>query len=214
MQPDRDLYRGGAIINQNGKTGNETVYETEFKLKEPLKIPSKNVVKATINEIIEDNPKSVRNALDNFVKVRFNMEMQDMDSYGYTKEDKAEFKKWYKECAEETWSKSINDPDAKLAFMTGTLGTNTSLKNDIIKILSDKGYNAMQDFASIGGVKDMQNVEGIEPLIIFNAQNSLSKQSSNIVDETTRSRASQEYMRWNANVNRDNQKWKKTGRNW
>lgn len=57
---DRDLYRGSysnKIKENSGKTRSDNVYENTYKLKEDLKIPSRDEVKQVIKELRDKDTK-------------------------------------------------------------------------------------------------------------------------------------------------------------
>lgn len=196
LKPDRDLYRGGAIANQNSKTGNEKIYELQMEITEDLKIPSRNTYNEAFKKVIDSNKKMYQDAIEKTLIARYKEE--NINSW---KKEHPEHYNYVKEYLKNSLIYAIDD-DTKVELLSVSLGVNKTLKDALIKELKAQGYNSMQDRAGIGGVYGAHGVEGIEPLIIFDAKKSLKINKTKEVDMVTYTKAVNDYNKWSAKAKR------------
>lgn len=196
LKPDRDLYRGGAIANQNSKTGNEKVYELQMEITEDLKIPSRNTYNEAFKKVIDNNKKMYQDAIEKTLIARYKEE-----NINTWKKENQEYYNYVKQYLEDSLIYAIDD-DAKVELLSASLGVNKPLKEAVIKELKSKGYNSMQDRAGIGGVYGAHGVEGIEPLIIFDAKKSLKVNETKEIDILTYTKAVNDYTKWSDKAKR------------
>ena len=173
LSPERNLYKGG-WVRLTGKS--EESFEYENKLKEDLKVPSREELYATVDEVIEKNKKIVKETVNNWMDIRYPENSWRRAELLFNSEIEGS--------NNEKWKKLVNKELDKFKGMTVnqavyysllTFGKNNKLKDKVISELSKKGYNGMVDEASVGGQYNFRR-EGIDPIIIFNG-NVLEKSS-------------------------------------
>ena len=71
-----------------------------------------------------------------------------------------------------------------------------TLKDEVIQELKNKGYNAMVDEASVGGKELGFRREGVDPLIIFEGNDSLTKNGTRSISTKEQSKATKRYDEW------------------
>ncbi len=172
LDPDRDLYKSGHIRVRDKA---DKAYEYEMTLKEDLKIPSRSTFIDTVDNVIKKNPKLFKESIEGFFKVimpegssrRADIEFDPMTG----KFDTKRFDKYVKESY--TYGKNIPVKE-QWGTIAMSFGQSDNLKKAVINELKSKGYNAMVDEASVGGLKrsaggSSATVEGIDPLILFDS---------------------------------------------
>lgn len=184
LEPDRDLYRGGWIRQQAnsfrfGIDGPDT-YERKMTLTKDLRIPSRNTYKQVLKEVIDENPKLLKESVEasmNYMNPPGSSSrslMIDSTRYRTVNQTFVETlkKKFYSD--EKMWDgivdrtyKRYKDMDIDEAYVRIALGLGyaDNLKKVFFDKLSNKGYNAVVDEGSIG--KEYAN--GIDPLIVFDS---------------------------------------------
>lgn len=80
-----------------------------------------------------------------------------------------------------------------------------TLKDEVIQELKKKGYNAMVDEASVGGKELGFNREGVDPLIIFEGNDSLIKNETRSISNKEQTEATNRYSKWFNTTNADEQ---------
>lgn len=195
LQPDRDLYKGGWVRQQAGIGAK--AYERTMTLTEDLKIPSQKHLRETITKVAESKPSLAEKALEKCARMSLE---SDIDSNFYTKEE-----------FEDMVSYIVNDlkettvSEGRYQYYARTFGKNQEFKNEVIKALEKEGYNAMTDEASIGGGDSV--VEGVEPLIIFDASKSLSQGSIKQISSEEEKKSEKEYNSWRNKADRNRKNW-------
>lgn len=204
MQPDRDLYRGGAIRNQFG--GDVKTYEREMVLKEDLNVPSRQHYRETMMKIVEENTKLVDEAVTSFWEEV--IPKGSIDRYEITTDwntGKTNEKLWDNFLEQQI--KETKDLPLENAYSTFvmSLGKAEKLKAQLIDTLKKEGYNAMVDEAGVGA----RVAEGIDPLIVFDFDKSISSVSTREITADEEERARKEYADWQrrARVNSQGKVW-------
>lgn len=96
-------------------------------------------------------------------------------------------------------------PDQAFALTARSLGSASPIvKDSVIRILKEKGYNAMVDEGGVGGVSSPR--EGVEPLIIFDGGSSLKKINQVEVREENMKTADARYNKWKRVANQNKNK--------
>ena len=190
LQEDRNLYRGGAAKGLRG--GNQKSYEHQYVLKKDLKVPSQKEVLNVIKEKILDNPDN----LNETVKAIMDKVVPNKSIKDYNEKDK-------KELQDILDTLNTSSVDTKLALITAKLSLTGNNRKIIEDELSKRGYNAMTDEHGVGDVFKM----GIDPLIIFNKNNSLEWQSSSEISSEEEEAASKQYQKWYGYANIRSREW-------
>lgn len=215
LQPDRDLYRGAwsyAIKQFGGLKKGDRLYETEYILKEDLNIPSREEQIEVTNHIREKNKgKGLKDYCKRYVERNYNLteeRINDMiemyrEDFGKSESEaiksyKKQVKYWY-----DNVYKAIKNytPEEFFTVATRQFGSDIVTKDEVIKELSKRGYNAMVDQAGVGGMGGLPR-EGLDALIIFDRQKTLQTESTNKVSKVTEVLATQRYKKWNKEVNK------------
>lgn len=222
---DRNLYKEGSIVRKYTGKEDPTVYEHEYTVKSDIRVPSLTTVRDIEKKIMESeqnrlevakswveerlmadgyvNPKTL--AISNKVSAKLDKATtnqqrekiynETIDKYGddgvgddimFSAYRIADAKKWVDDYTD---SKHIEQ----------SLGRATNTKSKIIKELQKQGYNAMYDNASIGVESDgsySKRQEGIEPLIIFDADSTLSENTVRKIDQQEQEKSWSEYEQW------------------
>lgn len=197
---DRLYYQSGAWNRTDEwKQG----YEHEMVLNEDLKIPSREQVKKTVQEVVRKNPTLVEESTKGWINNR----IPEGSIYYYQSfwDDsiKGVNKKWVEDYIKKTVN-SMKDKtldEAFLIHMSG-LGSSPKTKEAIINSLKKQGYNAMVDESGVG----VNIKEGIDPLIIFDSK-SLTNIRSDKISDYTQYGAYDAYTSWTNRARRKNESW-------
>jgi hypothetical protein len=169
---DRNTYRGGWVRNTaKDSDSGKYVIEHEYELKEDLKIPSRDRVKSAVADAMKD-PQVRKDAIQGFANIY-------VQSFGYS-HDTGTGKQIADSIVKNFGNKTVDD---QFVNVTMSLGVASKAKQRIIENLSKDGYNAMTDEASVLGNGGWA-VEGYDPLIIFNANQSLVETDINEISST------------------------------
>lgn len=203
LDQDRNHYKNGYIRYRDQK---DAAYEHMYSLQKDLNIPSKDTLKNAVLTSIKNNPK----LKDDIVNGWLDMALP-----------KGSMKRYYASIdqntdtySEKVWKKYVDDAiksfgnmsaDDAFFYTCQSLGMAKKAKESVISDLSSKGYNAMPDFASIGGHNQWWK-EGVEPLIVFDSRDLNSVASKKISAKEERA-AAIENNKWTGTVNRD--KWRR-----
>lgn len=214
LPPDRDMYRGSyanGIRKQSGKTDNDPLYEKQYVLKKDLKVPSRATVQQ-VAEKIRSNDKGnkvatemgkayVKNFLDSdswstYRKVTDKLGREPTDLNEYLKEAKK-----VQIQAGQDYVKNIKDMSVNDYFkdLTDSFGRSSSNREKVIGELKKLGYNAMVDEAGVGGGarNGVTRVrEGVDPLIIFDAEDVLEERKTRKISSHEQSRATSRNTKW------------------
>ena len=194
---DRQHYKGG-WVRYNQKA--DKVYEKTYELQEDLKIAGRDEVSDLIvNELKKDE--ALRRQTG---EIFLNMAIPEGSLaryYSSIDPESGEYK-------ESEWAKNaerfvnnfsddvMNKPVSEAYFNAAqTLGLNKELRDRVTKQLSERGYNAMSDEASIGGQKGWDR-EGIDPLIVFEGAGILKETSTKAVSRGQENRSMRKYESW------------------
>lgn len=200
LTPERNLYRGGNIRLREGTS---KAYEHTMELKEDLKVPSREVLKDSIETAVKNNPKLVNEIAQGWLDIwmpRNSWAYIDSfwdDNLGGVNEKKA--KEFVNDVAKNYKNKTI---DEAFAMTVQTLGASPKLKKAIIDDLKKKGYNAMVDEAGVG--TDVP--EGIDPLIVFDSNKSLSYKSTSKISSREESKSRKDFLDWQRKAQTSNAK--------
>jgi hypothetical protein len=228
-QEDRDLYTGGYLNDLkrwNGLEAKDPMYEKTYQLKEDLNIPSRDEVTNVINQLKTDSSskkdfaKAESEAYTGWYKTMYASRIPELQvdyliekiqSEGRSVSDLTEddwndadnyindlMKKTYKN-EKKNWSDT-----QEYAFIADTFGMpeGQQIKEMIVSELSDRGYNAMSDQASIGGIAN-RSVQGLDPLIVFNGEKSLEEVKTKKIGSLQSSAAYKRGINWLTSAQRD-----------
>lgn len=217
LPPDRDMYRGSyadSLRINSGKGRNDKLYEKKYKLKEDLKIPSRDEVKSIIQELqSKDNKKEI--ALENakaYVERFFSNNSWALiesvygmaDTDGILDVSEAQFSKYADKVRAEVKKNYVDryrniSVDDLFMETTRSFGTSTANREKVIKELRKRGYNAMVDEAGVGSNKNGR--EGVDPLIIFDGDDVMQEVGTSVVSKSTQRSASKRHESWHRKAN-------------
>lgn len=209
---DRSLYSGtySKTLAKN-QTGNKDskMYENSYTLKEDLRVPSKETVDKIMQKMSKD-PKSVNETSkaisgaeyvkEHLIYLADDKYITDLINKGKTVDDYNEKEaEVYLAKEGETWAKKhakqFNSMSADDIFLetAQSLGTSDYNRNKVINELKKMGYNAMIDEAGVG----YNGQEGIEPLIIFDKDQSIDKHiKSKELNTSSMRKSDNKYDKW------------------
>lgn len=225
LPPDRDMYRGSyanTLRRNTGKSENDNLYEKKYKLKDDLKIPSREEVKRVIKEIQSKDEKGelAKENAKAYIKNFYNdnsIELMEsafsiLDNKGIFDPSDADYSKAVKEAREEVEKNFLGrygniSVDDLFTDTTRSFGTSTLNREKVIKELKKRGYNAMVDEAGVGSNKTGR--EGVDPLIIFDGSEVMEEIGTSIVSKSEQRSASKRHESWyrKANQNRGRGQW-------
>lgn len=196
LPPDRDFYRGSysnTLKKQQGGTNTDRVQENTYKLTEDLNIPSRKELGEAYKAAMND-PEVLKEAClaraETYVQRKMDQKYGTLSSYNLMRSKVVEsFMKSY-------MSEYGTYPPDEAFLFTARAMTNGSpiIKDAVIKKLSEKGYNAMVDEAGVGGVISPR--EGVEPLIIFDANKSMKSVGSKEITPESQYKADLRRHQW------------------
>lgn len=218
LDVDRDMYRGSWSKHlAKNHTGDETssVYEKEYKLKEDVKVPSREELSQVVKGVLED-PKMKKEAMRSYANIlekhpAFKQRAAyDLDDK-YNSPDVSDAE-WYKALDRQIIKNgkalagdllkrygSMN-PDEAFATATRSFGMADNVKKAVIAELSKRGYNAMVDEASVGGISGNAR-EGVSPLIIFDSAKTLDVVKTSEITKKTQSQSDKRHQDWYRKAN-------------
>lgn len=174
-------------------TDNGQKYENQYVLKKDIKIPSREKYIDTLDKLLKNNPKLVTDMAEGVIGRKM-IEEFNID----VKKDvlMSEFKKMYnnmvKSCEKETLETPINET---WYLLVQNFGIQTTTRDALIKELKKQGYDAMVDEASVGGRKGSWR-GGVDPLIIFDALDTLDKKVTREISDKESRKAKKEYQKY------------------
>lgn len=205
LPPDRDFYRGAysrAISRQQGGQGE--AYETTYKIKKDLKIANRADIGEEFNKLVKDK-KAMTTMLIDYVN---EMVKHDLDTGRIGSSDVMNVGKAYlKQYLGNFGSLSTNE---QFTAMSRGLTISTPVFRDrFIKGLKEKGFDGYIDEAGVGGLSSPR--EGVEPLVVFDAEKVLEKRGSLRINPYNMIKAQQRYNQWakfsNSKFSRRTGKW-------
>lgn len=203
LDTDRDLYRGGYIKDRDSSS---KVYEKEMVLLEDLRIPSKEHVKDIISKVATKNKKLIDEAVKSYLDILIPEGSWDRIEFSYDgltgEQSKAVWDRYVKTVLEQVKNKPLNE---SYMLFTVSLGKADKLKKAVINELEKEGYNAMTDEA---GVRGLGMAEGIDPLIIFNADKMMKTEKISEVSKFEEKTAKRKYSNWRSKAQESNSKGK------
>lgn len=219
--PERDLYKGTWAwgIRQNyGLHKNERLFETEYKLKEDLNIPSREEQIEVFDLLRQTNgEETIKNIVAAELKMagqttaagredyihrakKFNPKPEEMDDDKYNQLISNMYDTRIRNLTE-SYIEDYKDmtPEKFFRASSSFLGVDKVTKQQIVDELSKRGYNAMIDQASVGG--GVRPREGVEPLIIFDKDKTLEPMTTKEISQLEENKAKERYMKWYKTAN-------------
>lgn len=204
LYSDREHYKGGWVRLKDKK---DSSYEKEYILKEDLNIPSREEVSRVVYKEAMKDEKSIRDVANGWLDQI--MPPGSLDRYyrSMDPQTEKESNKVWKEYVDD-WIKTYKDMTVSQAYYTAaqTFGLNPKLKNNVIKELKSRGYNAMTDEASVGGQNGWAK-EGSDPLIIFDSSSSLMEQSTREITKEEENVSLRNYNTWRNKTQKSTGAW-------
>lgn len=206
---DRQHYRAGWIRTIGG---GKTTYENTYTLSKDLRIPSRDTVYKAVYTVLKDPvlcEESLQTWFNNVYPKGSNKRLDYADRIGVPR-DKIDL---YLYNTAKNIVKEFQDIPMSDGATTalGVLGVTPNVKKALIANLSAQGYNAIADEASIGGHTELGkkfDKEGIDPLIIFDANDSLIKNATEEITSKKEQQSYRKYVRWDNAVRRNTSaKW-------
>lgn len=190
LDVDRNNYKGG-WVRLTAKA--DKAYEYKYLLTEDLKVPSRQELKQVINKCVSKNRESQRETVNNWLTMAFpeGSVYRSQALSLFSGSEKQRMDKLVNEGLKQFKNMSL---DQAYFYTAQTFGTNTKIKNDVIKTLKRRGYNAMTDEAGVGG-RNGYDIEGGDPLIVFDG-NVLQKQSVTPISAIDEKLSAAKYDRW------------------
>lgn len=195
LPPDRDFYRGSysqVISKQQG--GNGQAYESTYKTNKELKIANREDLVSEYNAIIK-NEKLIRTMM-----LDYSVSLIDKDVKLGRLEKSEAVKKGSEYLSREVMK--FTQGTSGMRFTTVSRGLTVStpvVRESMIQSLKKKGFHGYIDEAGVGGVSSVR--EGVEPLVIFDAEKNVTPQSSTKLTPTSMNRADMRYSEWSRIAN-------------
>lgn len=198
LPPDRDFYRGSysrIISKQQG--GDGTAYETTYTTKKELKIANRVDLAREFDKIANDKAAMTRMTMD------YARSLADKDlrlgrintNEEYFKTAEQYIDKYVKNFGKHTITEQF------VILSRGMTVSTPVFREKIIASLKEKGFDGYIDEAGVGGLVSPR--EGVEPLVIFNAEQNTSKEKVSKLDAATAYSADQRYRDWFRTANRN-----------
>lgn len=202
-EADRMLYRSG-WVRARAKVKN--AYEHTYELSSALVIPSRKEVYDIVDSLVRRDTKMQKKTVNAWLDQVMPPNSEKRLYAGYNADtDDFDTKKWDKFVSDTLASFRSMDKDSRAFMAMQTLGTNDALKHPIMHALSQRGYNAMTDEASVGGHNGWPR-EGIAPLIVFDGS-VLEERSSKRISSRAENASYRTYSKisrtWNKNPSSD-----------
>lgn len=190
LPPYRDFYRGSysrAISKQQG--GDGQAYETTYKTNKNLKIANREDLLTEYNSIISDSSLMMKMLTD------YSESLIEKDVRLGRLDQESATKKGNEYLAREIRNFQTGTDDFRFTTMARGLTVSTPVvRESMIKSLKKKGFDGYIDEAGVGGVDSAR--EGVEPLVIFNAEKNVTPQSSRKITPNMINRANEQYREW------------------
>lgn len=191
LTPERNLYRSGTRTTINKDTGK--VYERTMVLKKDLNIASHDKLKEVATKMSKD-PNVLKESVKHFYDMLYPEDSYYRQEISYDWNTGYESKKIWDEYVNNAYEKVKNESvDETFGIMMASLGTNNVLKEKIISELKKEGYNAMQD---LSGVRSNEDIEGIDPLIVFNPKDTIENIGVKEISTADSKRYEKKYKDW------------------
>lgn len=209
LPPDRDLYRGAwsDVMRRNyGLNKGDRLFETSYKLKEDLSIPSREEQIEVVNKLRGDEALTdVKRLSETYIKMT-RIKKEDWINKAIIAGDirsEKELASIYDDWAKALVAKSMSDyrnmtSDEFFRSASSLFGVDTVSRQKVIDELSKRGYNAMVDQASVG---NQTHREGVDPLIVFDREKTLEKVETRNIGKLEESMAKNRYMKWYKTAN-------------
>lgn len=190
LPPDRDFYRGlyskEISIQQGGKgKAHETIYE----LKKDLKIANRYDVGKEFEALCKDR-EAMNTMLHDFVKEQLG---HDLDMGRISTSDLTSQGMYYAQ----RYIAHFGDLPVSEQFTTMARGLTVStpvFRERFIDHLKEKGFDGYIDEAGVGGLSTPR--EGVEPLVIFDAEKVTEKKNSKPITNFSMYSAQKRYNDW------------------
>lgn len=205
IDADRQHYKSGWVRQTNNS---DKAYENEYVLQKDLKVPSREEVKSVITECVGQDTIDI---VQKHINMRFPKDTWErielIDEY------KSEHPDWTsKRVMDEIVNKEIDKyknmtVNEAYFYAAQTLGLNKKLKDKVVKELTNRGYDAMVDEASVGG-QNGWGKEGIAPMIVFDGSDSLYKRSSTEISREDEVQSRINYTMWRMDASLNEGEWK------
>lgn len=150
---DRDRSKGRKILSKEDER--TKVYEREMVLTEDLKVPGRDHLIKSVNEIIQNKPGLLNEAIQKDMEKWMHRSVNDLD-----KEELSDFYKRLNRQIANISNKSLDDAFIDVCL---TFDQENGLKKELIQKLKNEGYNAMADESHI----KWKYVEGGDPIMPF-----------------------------------------------
>lgn len=197
---DRNLYKGGYIRERDNK---KESFETSFKSNKDLKVAGRETIQDSVKELIKD-----KQLLKDSVNSYLNMVMpKNSDLRWYIDHpnegpyDAKAFDRYVEKSLGERYNQPVKE---QFGSLMASLGTANKFKNALIKDLQSKGYDAMTDEAGVKGFGI--NIEGIDPLLIFDSKN-LQKIGFRSISPYEEKSSMNEYLKWQRKAISKKREW-------
>lgn len=204
VDSDRNHYKGGWVRQTAG--GKQT-YENTYTLTEDLVVPSRDELYSVIYDKVKDNKENIRKTCEAWLDFNmpedsvYRMIVAGVDK-STGKPDERGWKNYVNDVIDDFGNKTLTEA----AYYTAqSFGLNNDIRDDVIKELKNRGYNAMTDEASVGG-QNGWGKEGIDPLIVFDSS-VLYKQSSKPIDIYSERVAEAKWEKWTRKADKTKGAW-------
>lgn len=186
---DRDHYNGG-WIRQTGKTGK--AYEHKYMLKDDIKIPSRDVQKKAIADILKEDKNSKIKIVNSYLNAAIPEGSWLREEYSIDKNTGNASKKAWQDFVKQEIERFGNmSQDEAFYYASRSLGTAPDIRKKVVEKIKSQGYNAMVDVASVGGDRYTDSSgktryykkEGVEPIIVFDSSSFVSQGTREITKE-------------------------------
>lgn len=189
-KPDRDLYRGSysrTISKQQG--GDGSAYETTYKSNKDLKIANR----ADILDEFKDLSKDTDTMRDLVIKFSLSRAKTDVKMGRIEETDTLQRGKEYLLDYVQRWN-TMPGGEKYMVMTRGLTVAPETARAKFIKDLKKKGYDGYIDEAGVGGLASPR--EGVEPLVIFDADKTLTQKKSGKLTAYDTYTADQRYSQW------------------
>lgn len=222
MPRDRESYKGiwmDQLKQQKKQSKNTKMYESEYELTEDITVPSRAELKEVFNDLMKKKEHreavgraAVHDMFHNedsweYWEARSQAEDEYYEKHGkFPEENSKEVDKILKKLENETiadyakkFVSSDMSDDEKFGFQAWALGTQGGFKAEVVDELKKRGYNAIVDEASVGGGTRVK--QGVDPLIIFDRDASMKKNSTNEVSDREYKKSYKKSMKYYQQMN-------------
>lgn len=184
LRPDRDMYKGpfaASLRSYKHKDSLAPLYEKSYSAVEDIMVPSRKEYIKALDSAIQKNKKAV---LDEYIRNELRDKVtDDEDDIDYMIKSKSPMYRSERDLANhKAQEQDFWTSDDVRAITKSIIGGNPKIKNDMIDIFKKQGYNAMVDEYGVGGSGYVR--KGVDPLIIFNAEQTLQELKTRKVSKT------------------------------